>query len=68
MVAQGLVNRPTDDLDGFIHSVDDFHQIAENAQAIMRNAGYELTKIDPNGEELQTWLVRKITSPDNIEK
>jgi len=34
LIVQGLVDRGTDDLDGFIHSQDDFARITDKSEAI----------------------------------
>ena len=63
LIAHGIIQRPTDDLDGFIHSQDDFTHIAQEAEQRLRDAGYELvadpTSLGGDESQIRSWLVRR---------
>jgi|GEM_PF-6845022 len=63
LIAQGIVERATDDLDGFVHSGHDFLQVADAAEQRLRDAGYEVLP-DPKSlahddSQMRSWIVRR---------
>jgi hypothetical protein len=66
LIAHGLVDRPSDDLDAFADSVEDFEAVVAAARQGLAGAGYAIDT-DPAGlgddeSEIRTWLVARSRS------
>ena len=60
LIAQGLVDRDSEDLDAFIDSREDFRAVASRVRAAFGGANYEISDNDSLGDPSQilTWYVR----------
>ena len=60
LIAHGLVDRDSEDLDAFIDSREDFGTVASRVRAAFGGANYEISDNDSLGDPRQilTWYVR----------
>lgn len=60
LIAHGLVDRDSEDLDAFIDSREDFRTVASRVRAAFQGANYEISDNDSLGDPDQTltWYVR----------
>ncbi len=60
LIAHGLVDRDSEDLDAFIDSREDFGTVASRVRAAFQGANYEISDNDSLGDPSQilTWFVR----------
>lgn len=60
LIAHGLVDRDSEDLDAFIDSREDFTSVASRVRAAFQGANYEISDNDSLGDPSQilTWFVR----------
>jgi hypothetical protein len=60
LIAHGLVDRDSEDLDAFIDSREDFRTVASRVRAAFQGANYEISDNDSLGDPSQilTWFVR----------
>lgn len=60
LIAHGLVDRDSEDLDAFIDSREDFRTVANRVRAAFQGANYEISDNDSLGDPSQilTWYVR----------
>lgn len=60
LIAHGLVDRDSEDLDAFVDSREDFRTVASRVRAAFQGANYEISDNDSLGDPSQilTWFVR----------